>query len=153
MENELKNEENVNVTENEVKANQEPTPVNNVQEQKPEDGKPADNGQAEVNPPTFKEKVVSGAKAFGRGCKTVAKAIKPYAVGAAIGIGAAAYAGLKIYKAVKDGEGGEALGKQDTPLLEAGEFDTEEVVDYSQANDSYETSEVDVSDVVGDVEI
>lgn len=119
MENNVVKEEDVKVTEDEKVVNLE-QPVEGTVEGA---GTPIDGGDpeppadAEVKP-TFKEKFVSGCKTVGRGAKKAAKAVKPYAVGAAIGIGTALYAGFKIYKSVKAGEGDAELGKSDTPLLD-----------------------------------
>jgi len=96
---------------------------------------------------TFKEKFVDGCKTVGRGCKKAAKAAKPYVIGAAIGIGTACYAGLKIYKAVKNGnEGNAELGKSETPLLDM-EYNPETDVTESEVAGEVidESPEVDVS--------
>lgn len=107
--------------------------------------------------PTFKEKFVNGAKAVGRGAKKVAKAVKPYAIGAAIGIGTAAYAGLKIYKAVKDGSNDTpALGTDDTPLLTVDDQETNYLdnVDYvSEAPGDVGEADVDVPETSVDLDI
>lgn len=123
------NEENVKETEEKVVDIQQPVEGTVEGAGTPIDGgEPEPAADAEVKP-TFKEKFVNGCKTVGRGCKKAAKAAKPYVVGAAIGIGTACYAGLKIYKAVKAGEGNTELGKSDTPLLdmeynpEADDFD------------------------------
>lgn len=161
--------ENVNTINNEEKENVTTNPeVKEAENQQPIEGTvegegtsthddPPSPGADDIQP-TFKEKFVNGAKAVGRGAKKVAKAVKPYAIGAAIGIGTAAYAGLKIYKAVKDGSNDTpALGTDDTPLLTVD--DTEENyrlenVDYvSEAPGDVGETDVDVPEVSADLDI
>ena len=130
-------EENVNNEPEKVADVQQPVEGTVEGNGTPIDGEPEPAADAEIKP-TFKEKFVNGCKTVGRGAKRAAKAVKPYAVGAAIGIGTAMYAGFKIYKAVKAGEGNTELGKSDTPLLDM-EYDPE-ADDFDGGN---ETAEVD----------
>lgn len=132
-------EENVNNEPEKVADVQQPVEGTVEGNGTPIDGEPEPAADAEIKP-TFKEKFVNGCKTVGRGAKKAAKAVKPYAVGAAIGIGTAMYAGFKIYKAVKAGEGNTELGKTDTPLLDM-EYNPE-ADDFDGGN---ETAEVDGS--------
>lgn len=160
----MENNVNTNVEEENVTTNPE---VKEAENQQPIEGKVEGEGtpidgdpispEADDIQPTFKEKFVNGAKAVGRGAKKVAKAVKPYAIGAAIGIGTAAYAGLKIYKAVKDGtDGTPALGTDNTPLLTADDTEMNYMDNVSEVSDvtgDIEATEVDVPEVSADLDI
>ena len=132
-------EENVKETEDKVVNLEQPVEGTVEGAGTPIDGgDPEPAADAEVKP-TFKEKFVNGCKTVGKGAKKAIKVVKPYAIGAAIGIGTAMYAGLKIYKAVKSGEGNTELGKSDTPLLD---------VEYNpEADENF-----DVSDTTADTD-
>lgn len=132
------NEENVKVTEDKVVNLEQPVEGTVEGAGTPIDGgDPEPAADAEVKP-TLKERFVKGCKIFGDGCKTVAKAAKPYVVGAAGGIAITGIALYKVYKATHT-EGGEALDKQETPLLE---------MDYNPETDG----DFDVSDTTADTD-
>lgn len=153
---EMKKEGNVNNEPEKVADVQQPVEGNVEGEGTPINGDPI-SPEADDIQPTFKEKLVNGAKAVGRGAKKVAKAVKPYAIGAAIGIGTAAYAGLKIYKAVKDGtDGTPALGTDNTPLLTADDTEMNYLDNGGEVSDvtgEFEATEVDVPEVSTDLDI
>lgn len=151
-------EENVNNQVTDEAQGTNNVPQNEPPKNEPDLNKEDNSDKKKEDKPTFKEKFISGAKKFGEGCKTAAKTAKPYVVGAAIGVGAVAITALKVYRDYKNGEeGGTALGKSDTPLLDG----PSDEMDYSGEDgltnfesdvvDTVEVGDVQMEDISGDI--